>query len=191
MKLTLGIPKLTSTKSIAAAFLVGVLTIGSGCASSGTHRSTGQTVDDDSLTAQVKTALVRDPATKARQIHVTSYRGEVELAGFVDSADEKSEAGKVARGVSGVKNVRNDLQVRSVERSAGTVLDDTVITAKVKAALVGDSRTKAFQIEVNTNQGVVQLAGFVDDATAKTAATEVAEGISGVKSVRNNLEVKS
>jgi hyperosmotically inducible periplasmic protein len=156
-----------------------------------TERTTGQTIDDASLVTRVKAALVGNPVTKARDIHVEVFRGQVQLAGFVDSASEKSEAERIAREIGGVKSVRNDLQVQPSDRSAGAVVDDSVITARVKTALIGDKRTKAFQIEVNTNRGVVQLAGFVDDAKAKYAASEVAESVSGVKGVRNDLEVKS
>lgn len=67
---------------------------------------------------------------------------------------------------------------------------DTAITEKVKAALTSDTRTKAAQIEVSTNNGMVQLAGSVADQTAKYAATEVARSVAGVKGVLNQLEVK-
>ena len=77
------------------------------------------------------------------------------------------------------------------ERTAGQVINDSVITTKVKAALVGDSRTKAHQISVTTHEGVVQLNGTVDTADAKLAASEVASSVEGVRSVENKLGVKS
>jgi len=89
-----------------------------------------------------------------------------------------------------VKAVRNNLQIQPQDRSGGEVVDDTVITAKVKSALISDSRTKAYQIEVKTNMGEVQLGGFVDSSDAKKAAQEVAHSVSGVKSVTNSLSVK-
>jgi hyperosmotically inducible protein len=61
----------------------------------------------------------------------------------------------------------------------------------VKAALIADSATKAHQINVETQEGVVQLSGFVDNAAAKSAATNVAKSVSGVKDVKNELSVKS
>lgn len=181
---------------LAFSFAAAITVAGAGCASqsaprSSTERTAGQTLDDATITTRVKAALIKNPATKARDIHVEVYQGQVQLAGFVDSANEKTSAERTARGVQGVKSVRNSLEVHAGDRTAGVFLDDSMITAKVKAALVKDDRTKAFQIEVNTNQGVVQLAGFVDNMTAKAAAGEVAETINGVKSVRNDLEVKS
>ena len=74
--------------------------------------------------------------------------------------------------------------------SAGEVVDDSVITAKVKAALVKDPDTKAYEIKVDTFRGVVQLSGFVDSSQARSKAVEVARDVGGVKEVRNSLEVK-
>jgi hyperosmotically inducible periplasmic protein len=176
---------------IAIGFIASVLVAGIGCAGSPSQRTAGETVDDAGLAAKVKTALVQDPVTKARDINVKVYQGQVQLAGFVDSANEKMQAGKVVQSVAGVTAVRNDLEVKAGDRTAGQAIDDGVITTKVKAALIKDSRTKAYQIDVNTNQGVVQLAGFVDDTMAKTAAAELAQSVSGVRSVRNDLEVKN
>jgi len=85
---------------------------------------------------------------------------------------------------------RNNLAVRTDGTSAKEYIDDSAITAKVKAALVGDSRTKASQIEVETREGVVQLAGFVNNSEAKATAEELARGIDHVKSVDNQIDVK-
>jgi hyperosmotically inducible protein len=61
----------------------------------------------------------------------------------------------------------------------------------VRAALIGDERTKAHQIEVDTNDGVVNLGGFVDTAANKTAAAQIAGKVAGVTKVNNKLEVRS
>lgn len=74
--------------------------------------------------------------------------------------------------------------------NAGRVVDDSVITGKVKAALVADPTTKAHQIEVETFKGTVQLSGFVDNATARSRAVEVAKNIEGVKDVKNSLALR-
>jgi osmotically-inducible protein OsmY len=67
--------------------------------------------------------------------------------------------------------------------NAGRVVDDTAITAKVKAALIGDPQTKANQINV-------QLSGFVDSADSRARALEVARNVDGVKEVKDGLEVR-
>jgi osmotically-inducible protein OsmY len=74
--------------------------------------------------------------------------------------------------------------------SSGQYIDDSVITTKVKAAIVDDPSLKVFQIGVETFKGVVQLSGFVDSSQAVNKAGEIAAGVGGVKSVRNNLVVK-
>jgi osmotically-inducible protein OsmY len=74
--------------------------------------------------------------------------------------------------------------------STGEYVDDAAITSKVKAAILAEPGLKSLQIGVETYKDVVQLRGFVDNAQAKSRAGEVGAGVSGVKSVRNNLVVK-
>lgn len=180
------------TFTTAGAFAVMALLIGAGCNATRTQKTAGETIDDGVVNTKVKTALTNAETTKARDIKVETYRGVVQLSGFVDTNAEKSAATAVAQGVEGVKEVRNDIEVqtRTAERSMGEVVDDGVITAKVKAALIDHPTTKARQINVDTRRGVVQLQGFVDTNDEKMAATEVARSVSGVQSVRNDLEIK-
>src|SRR6185295_1233490 len=160
------------------------------CASTRSQQSTGEVVDDATTTGRVKSALIADPVTKAHQIDVNTFKGTVQLDGFVDSAASKERAGQLARATKGVTAVHNNLAVRTDGTSAKEYIDDSAITAKVKAALVGDSRTKASQIEVETREGVVQLAGFVNNSEAKATAEELARGVDHVKSVDNQIDVK-
>ena len=160
------------------------------CSATRTQKTAGEQVDDSVLTGKVKSALVADPDTKARQIDVETFRGTVQLNGFVDSANAKAAAGRVARSVEGVQRVENNLSVQESSRSAGEVIDDSMITAKVKAALIADPAVKAHEVNVETRDGVVQLSGFVDNASAKSVAAEVANRVNGVKEVRNELQVK-
>ena len=74
--------------------------------------------------------------------------------------------------------------------STGEYVDDATITSKVKSALLGDSGLKSFDIGVETYKDVVQLSGFVNSDQVKARAGDVAAGVSGVRSVRNNLVVK-
>jgi osmotically-inducible protein OsmY len=74
--------------------------------------------------------------------------------------------------------------------STGQYVDDTVITTKVKSALLGDKAVKSFQIKVETVKGLVQLSGFVDTSDQKSAAGKDASAVAGVKDVENNLIVK-
>ena len=83
-----------------------------GCASTPTKESTGQYVDDSTITTKVKAAIFNDPALKVFQINVETFKGVVQLSGFVDSSQNASKAGEVARGVGGVKSVKNNLVVK-------------------------------------------------------------------------------
>ena len=76
------------------------------------HETAGENVDDSVVTAKVKAKLVDDPVTKAYQIEVETFKGTVQLSGFVDSAEAVSRAERLAKDVGGVKNVKNSLQVR-------------------------------------------------------------------------------
>jgi len=74
--------------------------------------------------------------------------------------------------------------------STGQYVDDSVITTKVKAAIFKESTLKSFQINVKTYKAVVQLSGFVDSSQSVSKAGEVAQGVEGVESVKNDLIVK-
>jgi predicted membrane metal-binding protein len=76
------------------------------------------------------------------------------------------------------------------QETAGQYVDDSVITTKVKSAIVEDMSLKGFQINVKTYQGVVQLSGFVDSADHAKKAGELARGVQGVTEVKNDLIVK-
>jgi hyperosmotically inducible periplasmic protein len=172
-------------------YLVSLLVLTTACAATRTQKSVGEQFDDTVTTTRVKAALIRDPVVKAFQIDVEVFRGVVQLNGFVDSAEISNQAERVTEEVSGVNDVRNNLVIREQSRSAGEVIDDSTITARVKTALARDARTNAFQVNVETREGVVLLSGFVDSSTAKEAATEVTQKVTQVARVDNQLDVKS
>ena len=76
------------------------------------------------------------------------------------------------------------------KESTGDYIDDATITTKVKTLLIGETALKAFQINVETFKGVVQLSGFVDSQTTANKAIEVANRVKGVTSVKNNMILK-
>ena len=78
----------------------------------------------------------------------------------------------------------------SAGATAGRVVDDSVITGKVKSALIADPVTKAHQINVETFQGTVQLQGWVDSSEARSRAVEIAKTVDGVKDVKNSLQLR-
>ncbi len=84
----------------------------SGCAATQKHESTGQYVDDSVITTKVKTAIFNEDTLKTMQINVKTYKGVVQLSGFVNSAQSVKTAGDVARSVENVVSVENDLIVK-------------------------------------------------------------------------------
>jgi hyperosmotically inducible protein len=162
----------------------------SACAATRTQKSAGEAVDDTVITAQVKAALIGDPQTKARKIDVEVFKGRVQLNGFVDSNPERLQAVALAREVKGVTSVDNNLKLQGESRQVGAVMDDATLTGKVKSALVADDRTKAHQINVETRDSVVLLAGFVANNSSRVAAGELAAAVVGVKKVDNQIAIK-
>jgi len=150
----------------------------------------GTELDDSIITTKVKTALMTDNAGKGSDTSVETRKGEVLLSGFVDSQAQADREMQLAKGVDGVRSVQNKLMVKDGKSSAGNVLDDSVVTVKVKSALLADERTRGTQFAVTTQKGVVQLSGFVDNADEQARATAVARGVEGVQSVVNDTSIK-
>jgi osmotically-inducible protein OsmY len=83
-----------------------------GCGSTATKEGTGEYVDDSVITAKVKAAIFNDSTLKVNEINVETFKGEVQLSGFVRSQADIDKAVRVARGVAGVKSVKNDMRLK-------------------------------------------------------------------------------
>lgn len=101
-----------SLKSLWAVVLLGAGILLTGCAGSGSDRSTGQVIDDTAIHTKVKAALINDPIIQGMSINVDVDRGIVGLSGAVNGDVAKRKAEEIARGVEGVKGVDNQLVVR-------------------------------------------------------------------------------
>jgi osmotically-inducible protein OsmY len=98
----------TFTTLFSAVMLMATL----GCASTRTHEGTGEYVDDSVITTKVKTAIFNEPGLKVSEINVETYKGVVQLSGFVSSRADINGAVRVASSVGGVKSVTNDIQLK-------------------------------------------------------------------------------
>jgi len=96
----------------AGLLLVGWIAGSSGCAGTSTRESTGEYIDNSVLTSKVKAAIFNDPMLKVLQINVETFKGVVQLSGFVDSPEAAARAVEVARSVDGVKAVKNKMSVK-------------------------------------------------------------------------------
>jgi len=81
-----------------------------GCVSTSTQESTGEYIDDSVITANVKAAIFNDPTLKSAEINVETYKGVVQLSGFVNSQADINKAAAIASGIAGVKSVKNDMR---------------------------------------------------------------------------------
>ena len=91
---------------------IGLAWLPAGCAGSATKESTGEYVDDATITTKVKAQLVQDSVVKARDIKVETYKGTVSLSGFVSTPEEKARAAQIAAGVPGVREVKDYISVK-------------------------------------------------------------------------------
>lgn len=83
-----------------------------GCASTANHEGTGEYVDDTVITTKVKAAIFNDPSLKVAEINVETYKGTVQLSGFVKYPADMTRAVALSRAVSGVKSVKNDMRLK-------------------------------------------------------------------------------
>jgi hyperosmotically inducible periplasmic protein len=97
--------------SFAAAAVIGLSL--AACAGSPTAKSTGDVVDDAWIATKVKSKLIDDPMTKARDIQVETFKGTVQLSGFADSQAEVDRAVSLAQSTQGVKSVKNDIRLKA------------------------------------------------------------------------------
>jgi hyperosmotically inducible protein len=112
--------KKTSVKIHAAKFLGLILCLGAlplatmvtGCAGDRYHQSTGEAIDDEGISMRVRSALSNDAEYKYEGVNVKTFKGTVQLSGFVDTRAQKSRAADLAKGAEGVKDVENNITVK-------------------------------------------------------------------------------
>ncbi|TKV24132.1 molecular chaperone OsmY [Citrobacter sp. wls613] len=151
----------------------------------------GDFMDDSSITAKVKAALVDHESIKSTDISVKTDQKVVTLSGFVESQAQAEEAVKVAKGVEGVTSVSDKLHVRdSKSTSVKGYAGDTATTSEVKAKLLADDIVPSRKVKVETTDGVVQLSGTVDSQAQIERAESIAKAVDGVKSVKNDLKTQ-
>lgn len=149
-------------------------------------------MDDSAITAKAKAALVDDETIKSTDISVETQKGVVTLSGFVSSQDQAEKAVALVKKVEGVKSVSDKLHVKDSEKqSVSGYAGDAATTSEIKAKLLADDIVPSRKIKVETTNGVVQLSGTVENEAQSERAESIAKAIEGVKSVKNDLTVKS
>ena len=137
------------------------------------------------MTSKTKIALFADDRVKGSQVHVDTVAGVVNLRGKVDSPEAKAAATSIAEDIEGAKAVKNDLQVVAPSTRKTVDAKDADIAKAVEGRLGRDGELK--KIDVRADAGVVTLTGEVPTIVASAKASEMARGVDGVRSVKNQL----
>jgi osmotically-inducible protein OsmY len=99
-------------KKIATGLFVASLFAVVGCAPTPTREGTGEYIDDSVVTAKVKAGILNEPTLKSTEINVETFKGVVQLSGFVAQPEDIAKAGAIARNVQGVTSVKNDIRLK-------------------------------------------------------------------------------
>ena len=99
-------------KRLSILFLAIAMSSVVGCASTQKQEGTGEYIDDSVITSKVKAAILNEPTLKVTEFNVETFKGIVQLSGFVSSQAAENKAVEVAGGVSGVKSVKNDMLIK-------------------------------------------------------------------------------
>lgn len=151
----------------------------------------GDFMDDSTITARVKAALIDDKSIRSTDISVKTENKAVTLSGSVESTEQKEQAVKIAKEVKGVSTVNDKLSVAN-EQSASLkgYAGDTAITSEIKAKLLADDIVPSRKVTVETSDGTVRLSGTVASRQQAERAVEIAKAVTGVKTVKNDLSVQ-
>jgi osmotically-inducible protein OsmY len=152
----------------------------------GTGGIGGKGFDDPLIHARVKAAL-DDPDDAV--IHIEVLHGVVQLTGIVGNEPERQEAGRVAMGVTGVRDVRNHLVIGPALLQSGETPEDRQVVSRIKSRLGANEDIDSFDIHVEVRQGVALLGGFVRTNHERKAAVRAARAAQGVRDVINRIDL--
>lgn len=152
------------------------------------QRTLGRQIDDTTVTARVKAALINTAEVPARKIDVDTQDGEVILTGVVDTREQKEKALAVARKVKGARKVIDNLQV-GVE-TLGDSFNDMVLVTRINKELFMAPGIRTFNVDVDADRGVVTLTGVIDTQANKQRILNIARNTPGAMQVVDNLVVR-
>ena len=150
----------------------------------------GTEIDDSVVTTKVKSALLGDPEIKSLDVKVETRKGKVQLSGFVDSQVRMDNIIALARKVEGVKDIENGMSLKDGKATVGNVVDDSILTGRVKTALLADVHVKSLDVAVVSRKGEVLLSGYVDNQSQIDRAVQVAGAVDGAQSVKSEMSIK-
>ncbi len=153
-------------------------------------RGLEQGVNDNEIAVEINRKLAAKDARLFTRVSTQISRGRVVLIGTVDHPEDRITAMKVAWGVGGVKEVIDQLEIGK-PLSFSEQTSDTVITTKMRAAIIGDNKVSSINYSIETLRGTIYLMGIAQSQAELDRVVGYARGISGVRNVVTNVEVKS
>lgn len=158
-------------------------------------RNFRQKLEDQTITASVQSRLLFHRKFRALKISIVTLNGHVTLSGVVGTEEQKREIGEIAYETRGVESVTNNLVVRPKDeldqvQNVGRQLSDEWVEKRVETAITLNRHLSIRQVQVEVDDGVCILTGTVDSEAEKTVAGSIAEGIQGVREVRNEIRVR-
>ena len=149
------------------------------------------TISDAYITSATKLKLLADSRVPGLDVNVDTRAGEVTLFGMVPTKESKAAAEEIAKGISGVHAVKNELQVVPEKRHDAVKAADGEIEKRVERAIEGNDSLDDAKIDVEVHDGVARLTGTVERPEQRMTAAVVARQAAGVKAVREELQVSN
>ena len=153
------------------------------------RRTSGTQLEDQSIELKAKTR-VREAVGERGHVNITSYNLQVLITGEVPTEQDKVLVQQIVSRVENVRSIVNEIGVVNTPPLSERT-NDSLITGKVKAALIREKDLSAMDVNVETQNGTVQLSGFVDTKDQQDRAEKVAKSVTGVKEVKNDLRLKT
>ena len=181
--------KLSATVMVGLALAVAPTWVNAADEKKSTTEAVKTNVSDSWITSKTKIALFADSRVPGTSVNVETQKGTVFLRGKVDNDAAKSAAEEIAKGIDGVKSVKNELQVVPASEKKMVEAKDEDLTKQVKTRLQSDARLK--KVDVRVDNGVVTLQGKVANIADSARASQLARGVPGVRAVKNDMTFDS
>lgn len=153
-------------------------------------RGLEQGVDDNEISFEINRKLAAKDSNLFKRVSTQVRAGRVVLTGFVNNEQDSAAVSKVAWSVGGVKQVDNELQTGN-PTSFSEKADDSLITTKLRTTLLADSGVASINYSIKTIRGTVYLSGIAQNQAELNRVISHARGVSGVRNVVSNVQVKS
>jgi hyperosmotically inducible protein len=181
--------KLSATVMMGLALAVAPTWVNAADEKKSTTETVKTNVSDSWITSKTKIALFADSRVPGTSVNVETQKGTVFLRGKVEGDAAKAAAEEIAKGIDGVKSVKNELQVVPASEKKMVEAKDEDLTKQVKSRLQNDARLK--KVDVRVDNGVVTLQGKVASIADSARASQLARGVPGVRAVKNDMTFDS